>query len=93
MGTFQIILMNVAVWGAIVTYYYLLHRLKRKGVPVIWWGGPKALQNYAALLTCIKGESNSVVQRRLAAILYVHFACLLGIVAGFLVLVLGHARR
>jgi hypothetical protein len=93
MKAFEIALVNVVVWGAGISYYYLLYVLKKKGIPVIWFQrSPQAFQNYKALFAYIREESDLVVRKRVAAILWFHIGCALGMVVLFVMLVLGWVR-
>jgi hypothetical protein len=92
MGTSQIVAMNILVWGAAATYYYLLYRLKSSGLPVVWFGGLKALKNYEAFFKCVRQQQDVNARRRLKLIVWVHLTLMVGTVVGFFGLIILEAQ-
>ena len=85
-------LLNIPVWGAILTYYYMLFLLRARKMPVVWFGGPGSLRNYTRFLALIRAESKPSRRLWLKCIFIAHWAGVAMMFAAFFWMVASHRR-
>ena len=82
-----IILLNIAVWGAVFSYYYMLYLLRSRNKAVVWFGGPRSIGNYTAFVQVINQEPRSSLRSAFIGLLSFHALCVAAMFAAFVVMV------
>src|SRR5882757_6456107 len=80
-------LLNIPVWGAFFSYYYLVASLKKRKMPASWLGGIDSFRNYKLMYQAIKEEVDAKARARLKTILNLHWICLAIMILAFISLI------